>query len=50
MHVEISNNDRLAFDRPKAKPFEALGKLSSTTAHWLPRTKIEKQILQETRG
>jgi hypothetical protein len=35
MHVEISNNARLAFDGPKAKPFKAVGKSSSTIVHWL---------------
>jgi hypothetical protein len=32
MHVEISNKFRLAFDRPKAKPFKAMGKSSSMIA------------------
>jgi hypothetical protein len=34
-HVKISNEVGLAIDRPKAKAFNAVGKLSSMMAHWL---------------
>jgi hypothetical protein len=42
MHVKISNKVRLAFDRPKAKPFQAMGQSSSTIAHWLNKITLEK--------
>jgi hypothetical protein len=42
MHVKISNKVRLVFDRPKAKQFKALGKLSSTIAHWLHKITLEE--------
>jgi hypothetical protein len=42
MHIEISNKVRLAFDRPKAKPFKAVGKSSSMIAHWLHRIELGK--------
>jgi hypothetical protein len=39
--VEISNKVRLAFDRPKAKQFRAMGKSSSMIAHWLHKTILQ---------
>jgi hypothetical protein len=42
MHVEISNKVRLAFNRMKAKPFKAVGKLSSMIAHWLHKITLEE--------
>jgi hypothetical protein len=46
MHVEISNKVRLSFDRPKAKPFKAVGESSSMIAHWLHKITLEEQSLQ----
>jgi hypothetical protein len=43
MHVEISNKVRLVFDRSKAKQFKAVGKLSSTIAHWHYKTLLNEQ-------
>jgi hypothetical protein len=50
MHVEISNKVRLALDRLKAKPFNAVGKLSSMIAHWLHKITLEERSLPKTRG
>jgi hypothetical protein len=50
MHVKLSNKVRLAFDKPKAKPFKPIGKSSSTIAHCLHKITLEEQSLPKTRG
>jgi hypothetical protein len=47
MHIKIPNKVRLAFDRPKAKPFKAMGKSSSMIAHWLHKITFEERSLSK---